>query len=78
MAPLDTFLAAVPGGGRKVGGQWRAQCPAHPDERPSLGVRELLDGTLLVRCYAGCSTADVLDALELTWADLYPERGAGW
>jgi len=72
--PLDTFLAAVPDGGRKVGGQYLVSCPAHDDRRPSLGVRELDDGRLLVRCYAGCATEDILNALDLEFADLYPER----
>ncbi len=76
MTPIDTFLAAAPSGGRKAGGQWFFLCPAHPDKRPSLAVRETADGMLLVRCYAGCETADVLDALELDFADLYPESAA--
>ena len=74
MDPLDTFLAAVPDGGRKVGGQYLVRCPAHDDKKPSLGVRELDDGRLLVRCYAGCATEDILDALGFVFADLYPER----
>jgi len=76
MDPLDAFLAAVPGGGRKVGGQWLFRCPAHDDHKPSLAIRERDDGTLLVRCHAGCSTVDVLDALGLCWHDLFPEDGA--
>lgn len=74
MDPLDTFLAAAPAGGRKVGGQHLLRCPAHDDRRPSLAVRELDDGRLLVRCYAGCATEDILAALDLGFADLYPER----
>jgi hypothetical protein len=74
MDPLDTFLAAVPDGGRRVGGQYLLRCPSHDDRRPSLGVRELDDGRLLVRCYAGCATEDILAALDLEFADLYPER----
>ena len=74
MDPLDTFLAAAPGGGRKVGGQYLVRCPVHDDQKPSLGVRERDDGSLLVRCYAGCATEDILDALGLEFADLYPER----
>ena len=74
MDPLDTFLAVVPGGGRKVGGQWLFRCPAHDDRRPSLAVRERDDGVLLIRCHAGCANEDVLLALGLDFADLYPER----
>jgi len=72
MDPLTTFLAAVPDGGRKVGGQYLMRCPTHPDKRPSLAVRELVDGTLLVHCHAGCATPDVLTALGLRFRDLRP------
>lgn len=72
MTPLARFLAAVPGGGRKAGSQWFARCPVHPDKRASLALREADAGKLLVRCYAGCATSDVLDALGLRFADLYP------
>jgi hypothetical protein len=71
MTPLDTLSAALPGG-RRVGGSWLFRCPVHEDRRPSLGVRELADGKLLVRCYAGCATADVLQALGLRFGDLFP------
>jgi hypothetical protein len=72
MTPLATFLAAVPDGGQQVAGQWLVRCPVHDDKRPSLAVRELADGKLLVHCHAGCTTADVLDALGLRWRDLRP------
>jgi hypothetical protein len=74
MDPLDTFRAAAASGGRKVGGQHLFRCPAHDDRRPSLAVREEADGTLLVCCHAGCRTEDVLEAIGLEFADLYPER----
>jgi hypothetical protein len=72
MTPLDTFLAAIPDGGRKVAGQYLVRCPVHSDRRASLAVRELTDGKLLVFCHAGCTTTDVLDALGLRWRDLRP------
>ena len=74
MDPLDTFLAAVPDGGRRVGGQWLVRCPAHDDRRPSLAVRERHDGALLLCCHAGCATEAVLEALGLDFTNLYPER----
>jgi hypothetical protein len=77
-SPLDIFLAAVPGGGRKVGGQFLLRCPVHLDRRPSLAVRELADDSLLVYCHAGCQTEDVLDALGLEWSDLFPGRASAW
>ena len=74
-SPLDRFQAAVPGGGRKVGGQYMFRCPAHADRRPSLAVCEVVPGgTLLVFDHGGCNTEDVLDAVGLCLADLYPEN----
>lgn len=57
--------------GRKSGRAWWARCPAHQDKRPSL---ELTDagGKVLVRCWSGCSQADVIAALKAR--GLWPER----
>ncbi len=62
---------------RPVRGQrgWRARCPAHDDQAPSLSVSEGRGGRALVRCCAGCSTEIVLKALGLRWPDLFDNRG---
>ncbi len=58
---------------RKTGpGRWNARCPAHDDKSPSLTVRELDDGRILIHCFTGCSPADVLAAVGLEFADLFP------
>jgi len=59
-------------------GRWIARCPAHQDRRPSLAVRELNDGRVLVHDFAGCPTHDVLCAIGLTMSDLFPERVADY
>lgn len=53
--------------------RWIACCPAHLDETPSLSIRVLDDGRVLLHCFAGCDTADVLGAIGLTFADLFPD-----
>ena len=53
--------------------RWNARCPAHDDHGPSLSVRELDDGRILVHCFAGCGAADVLAALGLRFSDLFPD-----
>jgi len=55
-------------------GRWMACCPAHDDKNPSLSLRELDDGRILLHDFAGCAAADVLSAIGLTLADLYPDR----
>lgn len=47
-----------------------AQCPAHEDHNPSLGVDDGGDKVVL-RCYAGCHTDDVVAALGLELKDLF-------
>lgn len=54
-------------------GRWLARCPAHDDQSPSLSVREA-DGKMLVYCFAQCSVHDVLAAVGLEPADLFPSR----
>ena len=52
----------------KLGGVWHGtrgecRCPAHDDATPSLSVR-LGDTAILFHCFAGCTTTEVLKALE--------------
>lgn len=71
----ERFVEVLRSHGSKVntsGGRYMAQCPAHDDRTPSLGVTHA-DGAALVTCWAGCNTEDVLDALSLSWADLFDE-----
>ena len=46
------------------------QCPAHEDRNPSLGVDAKPD-KVMIRCYAGCHTDDVLAAIGLSGKDLF-------
>jgi hypothetical protein len=58
-------------------GRWLAKCPAHQDRSPSLSIRELDDGRVLLYDFGGCQVGDVLAAVGLTVADLFPQRLAG-
>lgn len=53
-------------------GSWIARCPAHEDRSPSLTVKELDDGRILMHCFAGCGTDAVLGVIGLTLQDLFP------
>ena len=54
-------------------GRWVARCPAHEDRSPSLSIREIADGTVLIHDFAGCSPSDILAAVGLELRDLFPE-----
>ena len=54
-------------------GEWVALCPAHDDRSPSLSVG-YKDGKTLLYCHTGCSQEAVLDALALTWNDLFDDE----
>ena len=63
---------------RKTGeASWIACCPAHEDNSPSLAIRLLDDGRILLHCFAGCETSRVLESLGLAIEDLFPDRGFG-
>jgi len=55
-------------------GKFIARCPCHDDRSPSLAIRECDDGRVLLHCFAGCETEDVLAALGLSFPDVMPER----
>jgi hypothetical protein len=55
--------------------QWVACCPCHDSRsRSSLSIRELGDGRVLLHDFGGCAVEDVLGAVGLSMADLFPER----
>ena len=67
-------LLALLDGVKKTGGNsYVARCPAHDDKSPSLAVSVAEDGRILMHCFAGCSTSDVMSSLGLGLADLFPE-----
>lgn len=53
-----------------------ARCPAHPDDTPSLSITNGGDKVLL-KCWGGCETGDVLSALNLSWGDLWTDEPGG-
>jgi len=53
-----------------------AKCPAHADNNPSLSITETDTGNVLLYCFAGCPTPNVIDALELEFSDLFPTAPA--
>ena len=72
---LDEVLQALEAQGcspERAGSSWRATCPAHEDRIPSLSVSEGRDGRVLLTCHAGCDVSDIVVALGLRMAHLFP------
>ena len=60
---------------KKTGpGKWIASCPTRDDKSPSLAIRELDDGTVLLHDFGGESVEAILGAVGLSFTDLYPEK----
>lgn len=72
--PTERLLSRLEGVRRTGADQWAARCPSHQDKSPSLSIRAGDDGRILLHCFAGCSALDVMQAVGLTLADLFPIR----
>lgn len=73
----SALLARLDGVKQTGPGRWLAKCPAHEDKRPSLTIRELDDGRVLLHDFGGCGTDAVLASVGLEMAHLFPEKVAG-
>ncbi len=71
---IDSLLSDLDGVRETGHKKYVARCPAHEDRSPSLAIKDCGDGRVLIHCFAGCETEDVLSAVGLTFADLMPER----
>lgn len=69
----DALLARLDKVRRTGPGRWKACCSAHPDRNPSLLVRELDDGRVLVRCMSqNCAFADIVAGAGVDMAEMFP------
>ena len=57
--------------------RWQARCPAHDDRSPSLAITETAEGTILIKCWAGCGAGEIVGAVGLELKDLFPPRFDG-
>jgi putative DNA primase/helicase len=80
MTPVETLVSALESERKQVRsagrGKWEARCPAHEDRSASLSIGEGDDGRVLLCCHAGCATEDVVAALGIGMADLFPRKPA--
>lgn len=72
--PIEKFRTRLDGFQDHGHGKYRALCPAHDDNRPSLDLKESEDGTVLLICRsAGCSVEAIVGAIGLGLNDLFVE-----
>jgi hypothetical protein len=72
--PADRLLPRLERVTARGPGRTIARCPAHDDRTPSLDILELDDGTLLLKCHAGCSVSEIVAAVGLDLRDLFPPK----
>ena len=70
----EALLSRLEGVKRTGEGRWLARWQAHGDRHASLSIRETSAGVVLVKCWAGCSTAEVVAAVDLDMSALFPEK----
>ena len=76
MSNLDKLLSRLEKVKRIANDRYTAICPSHDDRSPSLAIKDA-DDRLLLHCFCGCETADVLSAIGLTFADVMPSQNKG-
>lgn len=74
-APIDNLLGRLDKVRQVKPQTWTACCPAHDDKSPSLKVSEAEDGRVLVKCWAGCTAAQIVGAVGLELRDLFVSTG---
>ncbi len=55
--------------------QYIACCPSHKDKSPSLAIRDD-NGKILLHCFAGCSTHEIVSSIGLSLSDLFPKESS--
>lgn len=55
------------------GGKYMARCPCHDDSTQSLSVSVGQENKILLKCFAGCETSDIVAALGLEMKDLFAD-----
>ena len=71
---IEEFLERLQGVEADGKGGYMACCPAHDDSNPSMHVNVGDDGRILVKCFSGCTAAEIVGALRLKLSDLMPDK----
>jgi predicted transcriptional regulator len=74
--PIDLILSHLKDP-QKTNKGYKAKCPNHDDKRASLTISEGDDGRVLLKCFAGCPTEEIVKAVGLKMKDLFPKKRGG-
>lgn len=72
-SPIDVLLPRLEGV-QSAGKGYRALCPSCGGESRKVSIAKADNGTVLLHAFCGCSPAEVVGAVGLTLADLFPRR----
>lgn len=70
----DNLLSRLEGVKKTGPGRWIARSPCREDKHPSMAIRELDDGRILLHDFGGSSPEEILAAVNMTFADLFPRK----
>ena len=71
---LDNLLARLRNVKQTRPGHWIASCPTRDDRHPSMTIRQLDDGRILIHDFGEDSPEEILHAIGLTFSDLFPQK----
>ena len=74
MSAIDKLLSRLHRVKRTGPGRWIASSPTREDRHPSLAIRELDDGRLLLHDFGGDDVASILGAVGLDLSDLFSAK----
>lgn len=74
MSAVSEILDRLDGVRQRGADSWIAKCPHHKDRSPSLTIKDVGDGRILLHCFAGCPPINVLGSIGLSFESLFPER----
>lgn len=74
LSPIELVLSLLPEPARAYKRGYTALCPVHGDSTESLMIWENeADGSAGLKCFKGCTRAEICSALGISETDLYPD-----
>jgi len=74
MSKLDNLLSRLKKVKKTGNDSFIACCPAHDDKSPSMTIREVENGKLLIHCFAECSIENIIGSIGLDFDDIMPDK----